>query len=163
MKTKELLSAIRSIQGDKYSPNLYRWIVAKSPKTVEVMIRVFVATDGSKWIGYLDDGWFVGSRLLGVLCNGGKEQSFAYRARDIERNCGALVEVENFWTEYIADGRCAIDREHAMHFIGEETRWVYGEGTRSCLWCCKAKQSLHKWAETIQREAWRNAEEITKG
>lgn len=67
--------------------------------------RVYKDTDNVLWIG-----------LLGVLCNGASENSFAWNKP------ADLVEIAGFWERYTKDGRCAIDVDHQISFASEESR-----------------------------------------
>lgn len=132
-------------KGAKYSPNLYKWL--KEKKSRSWSSRVYVDKDKTLWIGILDGRELIGSKLIGVLCNGHKEESFAYQRVD-------ATEVPDFWANYMADGRCAIDPEHAMYFVGDDSRWVAEGGHRSCQWCHKATQRLVQTTRTIAAEKW---------
>ncbi|CAM8642761.1 hypothetical protein MCEMSEM18_03535 [Comamonadaceae bacterium] len=132
-------------KGAKYSPNLYRWL--KGQKSRAWALRVYRCTDDVLWIGILDGRELIGSKLLGVLCNGKKERTFAWQHID-------AVEVVGFWERYVADGRCAIDTDHSMHFQGDDTRWHTVDRSRSCNWCGKSSQTFKRWTETVDREDW---------
>jgi hypothetical protein len=132
-------------KGAKFSPNLYRWL--KGQKSRAWALRVYRCTDNILWIGMLDGRELIGSKLIGVLCNGRKENTAAWQHID-------AVEVAEFWERYVAEGRCAIDPDHSMYFRGDDTRWQTLDQTRSCLWCGKATQTFKRWSETVQREGW---------
>ena len=142
------VKAINPRNGEKYSPNLYKWLTLRTMAYRKHISRVYGAEDGTLWIGYIEDGELFGSRLISVLCNGSKEQTACWV------NLGHLVEVADFWPRYVADGRCAIDQNHNMLFVGDESRWKVDGDTRHCQWCGKATQVLKKWTETVERQKW---------
>ena len=69
-----------------------------------------------------------------------------------------MTEIEGFWQQYEAIGRCAIDPDHNMFFVGDEHRWRQEGDTRHCQWCGQVTQRLHTWTETVERQAWCNVE-----
>ena len=147
------LKAIRPGKS-KYSPNLYKWLMHRNHKRRSTQSMVY-SGHGHLWIGSVDeDGWFYGARLMAVLCNGSKEPGGAYA--DTE----SFTRLDDFWEQYIADGRCAIDREHEVRFLNEDDRWEVSEDgqTRTCLWCGKVTQYLDTWEETITRSRWTNVD-----
>jgi hypothetical protein len=147
------VAAIHPSRGAKYSPNLHKWLTQLMNKHRARTSSVFRDRDGVLWIGRLDDGlYLIGRKLNQVLCGGRKAESMAY----ILKQLGPLEEVTDFWTRYTADGRCAIDPEHKMHFVGDDTRWRTTGDHRECLWCGNHSQKLRRWVEQIQiaRSAW---------
>ena len=140
--------AIDPRNGAKYSPNLHRWLTSLKRKHLAWTSRVYRDDSGTLWIGMLDLGDLIGARLYGVLCNGAKEDSACWV------NLRGLVEVADFWPRYLAEGRCAIDPEHAHRYEVDDTRWTQEGDTRACLWCGKARQVLRRWTETGEREQW---------
>ena len=142
------VDAIHPRNGAKYSPNLHAWLTLKTKKHRADSSRVFVDKHGTLWIGVLDDGYLIGSRLISVLCEGKKAASFAFG------DLGELTELKNFWANYTAIGRCAIDTEHQMHFVGDNTRWRTTGDQRECLWCGAHAQKLRRWTESVERRAW---------
>lgn len=142
--------SIHPKRGAKYSPNLHKWLTYRTKNHRTWTSRVYRDIDGVLWIGKLDLGHLIGARLIGVLCNGRKEESYCFV------NLKGLVEVEDFWSRYVADGRCAIDTEHAQYFIGDDTRWTVDGDSRACLWCGKANQVLARWTKTVECKEWRN-------
>ncbi|MCL4526433.1 MAG: hypothetical protein M1492_08060 [Gammaproteobacteria bacterium] len=143
------LAAINPSNGLQFSPNLYRFL-RKHGSTRAKTWRVFRDGDNTLWVGLLDDGWLHGARLMGILCYGAREQAWAHVPGSI---CD-LHEVPQFWTDYMRIGRCAIDPEHRMSFIGDETRWSVHGNERSCLWCGNARQRLETWVEEVRHERW---------
>lgn len=146
------ISAIAPRGSAKFSPNLYRWLTARSNVRAARHSRVFSDAGGVLWIGELWEGdCFIGSRLQAVLCNGPQESRCSYEGQTF---ISGMVEVHDFWSMYMVVGRCAIDTEHKIAFTGEDARWrVQGE-TRSCLWCGNANQTMRRWTETVERSAW---------
>jgi hypothetical protein len=135
--------------GAKFSPNLYKWLSHKSSPHRAWTSRIYKASNGTLWIGRLDNRELIGSRLISVLCNGAKESTAAWQNID-------AVEIENFWQDYESIGRCAIDKDHSMYFIGDDTRWSVSNNKRSCLWCGNANQTLKRWTEQIEKSEWVN-------
>jgi len=65
-----------------------------------------------------------------------------------------LTILPDFWAEYTRRGRCAIDTEHQIGFVGGNERYKVIDGTRRvCQWCGH-EQTLIKWEETIERTRW---------
>jgi hypothetical protein len=140
--------AVDPRNGARYSPNLYRWLTMRSKQHHAWTSRVYRDTNGTLWVGMLDLGDLIGARLMNVLCYGAKAESFCYVGMR------GLVEVTDFWTRYVADGRCAIDTEHRKSFVGDDTRWTQDDDKRVCLWCGKARQVLKRWTENVERQEW---------
>lgn len=140
-----LVNAISPDRGVRYSPNLYQWL-RKALKRPIPLPGVYRSHDGTLFIGWKDEEFLIGSRLMGVLCNGASEASMAYPGR--------FSPVENFWPEYALIGRCAIDAEHEISFLGGE-RWATSGSSRACLWCGNFNQTLQRWTDSVEREEWR--------
>ena len=152
----ELLVKLGPKRGEKYSPNLYRWLI----KNMRLLRHIEVYSDrsGTLWIGTGPDKWFFsGVRLISVLCNGGRAETMSW----VKKQIGPMKKVPDFWKRYLRDGRCAIDRNHDGFFIGDETRWKVTGNRRECLWCGNCKQRLKRWTEHRKREAWVNNENPT--
>ena len=64
--TKGYLDAIHPKNGDKYSPNLQKFLT----KHMGREMMVYEAEDHTLYIGEFEDEWFHGCRLLTVLCSG---------------------------------------------------------------------------------------------
>lgn len=146
------LKAINPSNGSKFSPNLYKFLSSKRQQASLRLQRVYVDQDKHLWLGYFDDDLFIGARLMQVLCNGAKTQTLAYvRMKE-------LVEVPDFWAKYQAVGRCAIDPEHRMYFVGDEMRWSVQGDHRSCLWCGHGHQRQVQQVTEQVRSKWVPAE-----
>lgn len=149
------IDKIIALQGDKYSPNLRKWLVAwkrKMGRTIHALPDVFRTSTGL-YIGFVDPQFpkeLIGSKLNGTLCNGAKESIYCFPLKD------GLVKQERFWSEYSANGRCAIDLDHRMRFIGDEGRWSAREAVRTCNWC-RHQQVKLTWTETITQNEWVSA------
>lgn len=126
------ISAISPRCGAKYSPNLYKWLTHKGATHRARLCHVYKDGDGTLWIGMLDGDYLSGTRLMSVLCRGTKEATMAYPLQTF----GPFHEVDNFWSQYMLHGRCAIDVEHVISFIGD-TRWSATASGHTCLWCGK--------------------------
>jgi hypothetical protein len=130
------LELIAPDKGAKYSPNLYQWMKAQERRKRAWAMRVYRDVGNSTfWIGMLDGRELIGSKLIGVLCNGAKEHTAAWQNID-------AVEISGFWIDYVANGRCAIDIDHSICFINDESRWSVNGAHRDCVWCGKASQRL---------------------
>lgn len=148
------LRNIDPVRGAKYSPNLYAYLKRMAGKPWLHLQRVFVDEKGDKWLGYFDDvGHFTGSSMSRVLTVGGKAQTFTFV------DLGGLREIEGFWDQYVADGRCALDREHSVLFM--DNRWQVSEdgNSRSCMWCGKVRQHKHESVTTkvVHNTEWLNS------
>lgn len=137
--------------GEKYSPNLNNWLGKNQRRSAP---SVFRWQEGGHYIGWReDDGWFSGTRMMAVLCDGRKAQIYAH----VPEWGSKLIEVPDFWERYAKIGRCAIDEAHKISFIGDETRWAVDGDTRECLWCGNCRQTLLRWQETVDHKAWETA------
>lgn len=145
----------------KFSPNLYRWLKKQADRCGgEYHLNRFQIYRGGSdlfarprdvlYIGYIgNDGWFHGTRLMAVLCEGARKQIFAYMPGHV-RKLG-LKPVRNFWRDYRRIGRCAIDKAHTQYFAhaaSDDARWTVKGKTRSCNWCGNHKQRLSVRTET---------------
>lgn len=146
------VATIHPQMGGKYSPNLYAWLTMPGKKHNAWMSRVYRDSEGVLWIGFMDDGFLIGARLMSVLCLGVKAQTAAWS------DLGEMVEIDGFWRRYTAIGRCAIDAGHTMFFIGDNGRWLVEGETRTCQWCGNHTQRQHKIMETVERSEWRTVE-----
>lgn len=143
------IKAINPKNGDKFSPNLFKFLSSRRRKFMAEYAGVFKDDRGWLWLGSRDEGWFHGARLLGVLCNGRKEQTFAY-----PHLAHRLTEVPDFWVRYVRDGRCAIDISHDMYFLNDDNRWKVEGDHRTCRWCGRVRQRLERYVEKVDRERW---------
>lgn len=144
MKPNNLdLATIHPRNGAKFSPNLHDYLVAQSRKLTGRYAHVYRDLLNVLWLGYKDDDCFVGTRLTRVLCYGRKAETFAYL------DIGPLTEVENFWADYQSNGRCAIDTDHTMYFLNDDSRWATNDSERSCLWCGKVHQRQETMTENV--------------
>lgn len=144
---RELVSPDRD---SKYSLNLYRYL--RRAKSDLQFVKAFRQVEsGELWLGFLFDGDFIGNRMMRILCDS-RTAAYSFSMRDV----GTLDEVPEFWTAYLRDGRCAIDPEHRMGFIGDTQRWTIQGSRRRCNWCGNAEQQRVTWTETkvIEHESW---------
>jgi len=142
------VKAINPSNGAKFSPFLFEFLSKRRQQASLRLQRVYVDEDQRMWLGYFDDDLFIGALLMQVLCNGAKTQKMAYVKMK------HLVEVPNFWEQYQAIGRCAIDPEHRMSFRNDETRWKVQGEQRSCLWCGQAHQRQQQRVVEQVRSEW---------
>lgn len=123
------LGSIRPEAGEAFSPNLFKFLKARPD--VAAVGQVYRDRNGVLWMGYEDRPYFIGVRMMEVLCRGRKAQTGAFAT------LWPMQIVEDFWKDYAAVGRCAIDPGHREHFLGSE-RWVTKEANgrmRTCAWC----------------------------
>lgn len=146
------LASIAPDRGGRYSPNLYRWLTDRRFTYRPWMSRVYRDAEQVLWIGTLDSGDLFGIRLMTVLCLGPKAETACWAGLH------DLHEVTDFWDRYVVEGRCAVDPEHRIAFVGDETRWQRDEDRRSCLWCGKGQQTLRRWTQAVEREQWCNTD-----
>jgi hypothetical protein len=138
------LAVIKPPRGEmdgvgKFSPNLYRWVAKylRRFNGAQQWPVVFRDNDGQLYIGNMaPEGWFSGARLWRVLCNGAKQESYAWRPKDTR----GFKLVPNFWARYLKVGRCAIDVNHTRY--ADDARWSVKGKTRTCNWCGKRKERL---------------------
>jgi hypothetical protein len=147
MTTEVNLNAISPKRGSKYSPNLHKWLSGKSAG-FRKLVQVFRDEQGILYIGFKDDLFFNGSKLIGVLCNGNKEPSWAHQGPD------TFTLVPDFWERYTAVGRCAIDDTHTMTFQNDDDRWKVKGDERCCTWCNQARQLKIVKTEIKTTEHW---------
>jgi hypothetical protein len=145
------IEAIHPRNGEKYSPNLHQWLVKS--KYPQWAIRAYRDADGCTWVGMMDNGDLFGSRLMGVLCYGKKEDTACWVG------IKGLAEVPDFWINYERDGRCAIDTNHQTYYLNSANRWKTTGDHRECQWCGKFNQVLARWTETVECEEWRHNKE----
>lgn len=158
MTTPEL-AAINPDIHERYSPNLYRWLKKNHSRyeKYEVWRRQGEGNYTGLYVGYVHaapfDKDFVGMRMNAILCRiRGTSSSVCYSGMAPE-----MVKDESFWPLYQSIGRCAIDPEHAQHFLNAKNRFsIAPDGkARVCNWCGH-EQVLRQWKEVIQREKWEN-------
>src|SRR3546814_7495066 len=112
--------------------------------------QVYRDRENTRWLGFMDDGYLTGTRLMTVLCQGAKAETFAYGT------LGPLEAIEGFWEQYKQMGRCVVDPEHKIAFIGDEDRWSVEGDSRSCSWCGQVHHKLVTRVETITHQHWEN-------
>ncbi len=80
MQTNNLdIKAISPKNGDKYSPNLYKFLTSSRREITAMYGQVYRDKQGILWLGHRDeDGWFMGARLIAVLCQGRRVGTFAH-------------------------------------------------------------------------------------
>lgn len=161
-KLVNTLNAINPKNGDKYSPNIFKWVKRATKDNPlfykEENLVAYRDKEGCVHIGFAsadkrEKNWISGRQLEEVLGSGG----YLVSRPPFAMNIAAMLMLANFWSEYIKRGRCAIDKDHVRRFIGDENRWHTKGNTRTCQWCGKAKQKLVKRKEVIIREDWVSA------
>lgn len=146
-----MIDTILSLKGDKYSPNLNAWL-KQWAKNCAVLPSVYETPD-RLMIGFTpvsSDTDFIGGPLISVLCNGAKQSTFCVVKK------GEWKQLPNFWSDYIKIGRCAIDQDHRMFFIGDDDRWKAHGDVRVCQWCGHEQVKL-SWVEQASKSEWVNA------
>lgn len=150
MKSNNLdLQSIHPCNGVAFSPNLHRFMAARQRRVSARFLHVYKDSEGTLWLGFLDEGMLIGAQLMRVLCLGAKTETYCFT------HLGALAKVTDFWPRYQAVGRCAIDPDHKIAFIDDDTRWSREMDQRSCVWCSQCQQRLDRCIEPVRREAWR--------
>jgi hypothetical protein len=147
------LSKINPSVHLKYSPNLYKYLRNRNKYHEEN--HVYKDKENTLWIGYPDEGYFIGAQFMNVLCCGVNAFAGAYyRIKDLQI-------IPDFWQKYIDKGRCAIDPGHEKFW--KDVRWVYSiDGrTRECLWC-KQAQNLKMGVKIVTTETWHNNRSVAK-
>lgn len=147
------IEAVNPKNGDKLSPNLYRWLTHRTNREILSLIRVYLSADGL-YIGIKDEDWFHGCKLMNVLSGGPSAYRFATPFR-------GMTEVAGFWRSYESIGRCAIDPAHTIGFAGDETRWSVKGDTRTCNWCKNHSQKRIEWVESVLRSKWEPVAQVT--
>jgi hypothetical protein len=170
------LDAIQPNPLGKYSPLLYKWLTHKRQKIwnppVPTVLQTQIETvSGRKgWRDHfrprdliLGRGEFDqnglpigigGRRLSDIICGarGVLSHGFYYSA-----GFGLRDVTEAFWSEYERIGRCAWDRDHTLHMIGDEKRWHYiaGGRQRECQWCGRVFEVERTTVVYVrEREVW---------
>lgn len=155
--------------GAQFSPGLYLWMKRQVPALRRVVSRLpepdgrhlrrlalyvaprtsalcqaYGARPGSLFLGLQPHGHrgdFLGSAFDGF-------QMSEYTPV-VRRAAGAtgLLEVSDFWPNYLAVGRCAIDLHHEDDSNG--SRFVLDGHHRRCVWC----GTRHVWAQWPRHDA----------
>lgn len=145
-------------RNPKYSKNLYNWLRRREKEhptfpIERILLPVFRCEENKiLWIGHLDEEWLHGCKLMSILCNGASQKDCVYK---VGYHMKELNLIPDFWEQYLADGRCAIDRKHQMSFIGDESRWKVDGSIRDCLWCGNHRQELVQWEEIVRKQEWK--------
>ena len=126
-------------KSEAFSPNLHKYLKEhahffRDGGILDGVYKVLPDTKaasqfgaGSLLLGYPDEGFFTGARLMSVLCLGREAERCAYP-------CGSgLKFLDGFWDNYLRVGRCAIDPAHRENLLAERFR-EHATG-RECLWC----------------------------
>lgn len=150
LKLSEAINLINPRLHEKYSPNLYRYYKRHTNGHRVYRDQVWRDPDGTLWLGIVDEGCFIGVRLMHVLCDP-RVRPGSYRVSQL----GELTCEEDFWHSYVTIGRCAIDPDHSEHFLNAKNRFVFSnsQDRRVCQWC-GSTQVLHRWMEKIERQKW---------
>jgi hypothetical protein len=141
-----VLGSISPARHEKFSQNLFRWL--KKNRTYAEYAQVWRDEQDTLWIGYQDGTFFTGGRLMQVLCHGPKTKVFAYPLNRFTK----LTQVEGFWERYMEIGRCAIDTNHAHHFLNADNRWLTTGKRRTCQWCGHQQRLRSRKIVTIRHE-----------
>lgn len=147
----QLIQATAPTLHAKYSPNLHMWMMRQKPHRNGTPTVYRDAETQHLSIGWIHPGeCFSGTEMDRVLTRGVRAQMWYYSRRMTDN----LQPIPDFWEQYIALGRCAMDPKHRQSFIGDSTRWETTGDTRGCVWCGKATQRLRRWTETVEHQAW---------
>jgi len=138
------LSDIDPKKDGKFSPLLFRFLKRQSSQ--ETFSQLWKDGDGIFYIGWFDDtNAFVGARL-GVVISDPRAKTWCYEGMKLKL-------VKNFWRDYLRIGRCAIDPDHDIAFLGE--RWDTKKTVRTCLWCGHKQRLLVSYVR-VRKEDWVN-------
>lgn len=143
---------IHPAYSPSYSRNLHRWLAefghggghAGEDEIVEHVYRVtpmsllhrrYDFAPGELMIGreYADPPHvvdFSGAQLMHVLTLGRQALRMCYPG-----GTAGLERIDDFWEHYAAVGRCVIDPNHQLHFVGDSRRFQVHADGRICLWC----------------------------
>lgn len=150
-------NSISPQQSPSFSPNLFKYLKANGHFFEDggILEDLFVAVEGTEaaeffgvgtlLIGYIDEACFIGSRIGAALSQGNKAPKHAYLCTE------GLQRVDGFWDNYLKIGRCAIDPEHKIHFMGD--RFSMNQDTRTCLWCGATHERVLT-PRTVFDETW---------
>ncbi len=130
--------------GDKYSPNFYKWLRRHYRPEFSV---VRGGEFDHLYVGE-DEGWcFTGKKLMHILCKIGDPISCILNLKT------KPTPVADFWKDYEERGRCAIDPSHNMRFVGDENRYQQNGDARTCRWCGTRQNLVTK---THEYQVWEN-------
>lgn len=137
-------------RSPSYSKNLYHWLKVEFSHPAP-MVSVYNSQSGIPYIGFIDEGYFIGAKLFATLTYGVKAQAYAHTPKDTK---GLVLSViDTFWDDYRRIGRCAIDPNHNVFFKDEDSRWVQNGKHRICQWC---GASQHAETRIQEYEVWKN-------
>ena len=193
---------ISPARDSRYSTSLYVHLKRLRPSK-RARYTGWRDVSGSIWVGYRDGAWFVGERLAKVLqepaVRMADPRGWSYPVRWLDaivrlrsslfgisqpRRIGTHFRpINNFWDDYLQQGRCFFDPEHKLVFsdyldpnkgwqsllrpipLIREERWAThladgqrmpnGANERVCKWCGH-RQMFRKWTEpvTVARTEW---------
>ena len=156
-----LVTDLEPKKSAAFSPNLHKYLKEKGHffKDGGLLDGVYEVQSGTNaaeqfgagtlLLGYPDDGFFTGARLMSVLCSGRDAERYAYP-------CGSgLKFLEGFWHSYLKVGRCAIDPSHTELF--RASRFREHESGRICLWCGHHQRKVIK-PRVVQETTWVSTE-----
>lgn len=139
--------------GSKYSPMLHRFLSLARNRRTLTHGYVFEPTPNEFWLGWINDcGAMIGVRLSQAMSNRNTEAMY-YAQTETRKDWSTCV-VPDFWAKYVEIGRCAMDPEHGIAYIGDETRWEVVEDQRSCVWCQNCKQKLVSLGKVRLYKTW---------
>lgn len=158
------LKTIRTTRReDKYSANLYRWLV-KSHRKHWTAPNVFIQLghdicqvesfnpDQTQapaiYLGMPDNGDLFGSHLSRILTMGAKAETACYTGFALPHR--AIDITQDFWERYLLLGKCAIDPEHTLY--GSE-RYDTSNKHRQCRWCGR-KEASHIEKQIVSKTVW---------
>lgn len=137
------LDEIHPDKSPSFSPMLYEYMKKHGHFYTDggVAQTVFVVRDetadadvfgaGALLLGFRDERFLTGTRLMAALGRGAKAEDAAYPVGS------GVEEVEGFWDNYLRLGRCAIDPAHQDRF--QTDRFDERYNSRVCRWCGHAQ------------------------
>jgi hypothetical protein len=151
-------------QSDKFSWRMYKRALKRGRESVYIMAWDQVTGDpfvpsldalkagdakqrANLMLGYLDDGWFHGSRIQRVTREGASLSDFAYGP---SFNTASWLDVtEWFWREYLERGRCIIHGEMTHEWV------VINANARKCIHCGRHERRTVATVRRVKRvEVW---------
>ena len=139
---------ISPFHHEKYSANLHKWLTryAKDFPTAQVYRATSGGVKGDLAVGICVQDKLEGTLMHRILRNGATDT----RPTELPYKWEL---VPNFWKDYRAIGRCAIDIKHTWSMQNATSRFKVSEdkSVRVCQWCFK---SFEKKTIMVPREIW---------
>lgn len=154
MPCSDAAPAAQLLESDdeKYSPNLKAWLRKNARRLWPLEKLIVMQTpDGMKYIGWMDDGFLIGSNIGTVLCKGKHAETGAYLGSH------KWTELKDFWTRYLKIGVCATDEDHSWY----KNRWQQISKTHRVCRYCGLDQKLVNKSHVVKTETWETTKRVT--